>query len=143
VKVEGLRQGLYHLYRRLKRNKALPGMRGWDVAALDGHESHASYRRHCSGCLQRIVHLGHARWDIENHGFNELVNGWHADHLYKHEPNALEAFFLTTFLACNLFHAWLTRNLKTSVQRGKTQAFWAHLMAAKIYRTAAPLIHSP
>lgn len=321
MKVEGLRQGLYHLYRRLKRNKALPGMRGWDVAVLDGHESHASYRRHCSGCLQRVVHgehgdriqfyhrqvtlllvsgklrllldlepqqagedevttalrllervlavlprafqmvladslyaqarflnfliahrkhalvvlkderrdlyrdaqslfsltppqsgeyrsrqclwwevndltswpqvtvplrvvrsqetasvrrqanreiettrhewiwvttlpasvaptasvvhWGHARWDIENHGFNELVNGWHADHLYKHEPNALEAFLLTTFLAYNLFHAWLTRNLKTSVQRGKTQAFWAHLMAAEIYRAAALLIHSP
>jgi hypothetical protein len=26
-----------------------------------------------------VVHLGHARWDIENYGFNELVNGWHAD----------------------------------------------------------------
>ena len=25
-----------------------------------------------------LVHLGHARWDIENYGFNELVNGWHA-----------------------------------------------------------------
>jgi hypothetical protein len=57
LRVEGLRQGLYHLYRRLKRNKALPGMRGWDVAVLDGHESYASYRRHCSGCLRRVVHL--------------------------------------------------------------------------------------
>jgi len=57
LRVEGLRKGLQHVYTRLKRNKALPGMRGWDVAVLDGHESHTSYRRHCSGCLRRTVHL--------------------------------------------------------------------------------------
>jgi len=34
------------------------GMRGWDVAVLDSHESHASYRRHSSGCLRRTVVLG-------------------------------------------------------------------------------------
>ena len=39
-----------------------------------------------------VVRLGHARWDIENYGFNELVNGWHADHVYKHHPHAIEAF---------------------------------------------------
>ncbi len=321
LRVKGLRAGLRHLYGRLKRNKALPGIRGWDVAVLDGHESHASYRRHCSGCLRRVVHQeqgdriqfyhrqvtlllasgklrllldlepqrrgedevatalrlleralvayprafqivladglyaqapflnfllahrkhalvvlkderrelyrdaqslflltapqrgqyrsrecvwgdvndltswpqvraplrvvrsqetasvrrqangetettrhewiwvttlpaavvptasvvhwGHTRWDIENQGFNELVNGWQADHLYKHEPNAIEAFLLTAFLAYNLFHAWLSRNLKPSLQRGKTQVFWARLMAAEIYRAAALVIRGP
>jgi len=321
LRVEGLRKGLQHVYTRLKRNKALPGMRGWDVAVLDGHESHTSYRRHCSGCLRRTVHLesgdrvqfyhrqvtlmlvseklhllldlepqrpgedevatalrllgrvlaayprafqilladglyaqapflnfllargkhavvvlkderrdlyqdaqglfrltppqsgryrsreclwwdvhdltswpqvtaplrvvrsqetssvrrqdsgeretqsnewiwvttlpaaivptgsvvywGHARWDIENQGFNELVNGWYADHVYKHEPNAIEAFLLSIFLAYNLFHSWLTRNLKPALQRGKTQVFWARLMAAEIYRVAGVLTRGP
>ncbi len=59
-----------------------------------------------------VVHLGHARWDIENYGFNELVNGWHADHIYKHDPQAIEAFTLLAFLAYNLFHAFLARNIK-------------------------------
>ncbi len=322
LRVEGLRGGLHHVYGRLKRNKALPGMGGWDVAVLDGHESHASYRRHCAGCLKRTIHLesgeertqfyhrhvtlmliseklhllldlepqrpgedevatalrllrrvlaayprafqvvladslyaqarflnfllahrkhavvvlkderrdlcqdaqglfrltppqsgryrsrnclwwdvndltswpevtvplrvvrsqetssvrrqdrgetetkssewiwvttlpaavvptarvvhwGHARWDIENQGFNELVNGWHADHVYKHEPNAIEAFLLTTFLAYNLFHSLLARNLKPPIQRGMTQVFWARLMAAEIYGAATVLIHGP
>ncbi len=40
---------------RLKRNPAWPGRRGGDVARLDGHESHARYRRHGAGCLQRTV----------------------------------------------------------------------------------------
>jgi hypothetical protein len=53
---QGLRRGLQHVYRRLKRNKALRGVGEWDMAILDGHESHASYRQHCSGCLQRTVH---------------------------------------------------------------------------------------
>ncbi len=311
---EGLRRGLQHLYRRLKRNKALRGVGGWDVAVLDGHEQHASYRRHCSGCLKRIIHtaegeqiqfyhrqvtlmlrgekirllldvegqrpgedevatalrllqrvlqayprafqllvadglyaqapflnflithgkqvllvlkderrdlyqdvwgllplltpqqgqyrsrnclwwdvsdltswpqvivplrvvrseetysvrrqasrqvsqesaewmwvttlsaaqastelvvrLGHARWDIENYGFNELVNDWHADHIYKHHPNAIEAFTLLAFLAYNLFHAFLTRNVKPQLREGKTDSFWAHLITAQIYAQA-------
>ncbi len=49
----------------------------------------------------RVVRLGHQRWDIENQGFNELVNGWHADHVYKHDPAAIENFLLTVFLAFN------------------------------------------
>jgi hypothetical protein len=28
------------------------------VTALDGHESHASYRRHCPGCLERTLRTG-------------------------------------------------------------------------------------
>ena len=311
---EGLRRAIQHVYRRLKRNKAGPGMGGWDVAVLDGHENHASYRRHCPGCLKRTIHtasgeqiqfyhrqvtlmlrsekfhflldveaqlpgedevaaalrllervlqayprafqllvadglyaqalfmnfliahgkqvllvlkderrdlyqdvlglwplltpqkgqyrsrdclwwdvpdltswpqvrvalrvvrsqetyavrrqasrlvseeraewmwvttlsaaqastalvvrLGHARWDIENYGFNELVNGWHADHVYKHHPNAIEAFTLLAFLAYNLFHAFLTRNVKPQLREGKTESFWAHLIAAQIYAQA-------
>jgi hypothetical protein len=319
---EGLRAALQHLYTRLKRNKGLPGIAGWDLAALDGHETHASYRRHCAGCLKRticgesgeeriqfyhrnvtlmlvteklhllldvepqragedevmtatrllrrvlgayprafqillldslyaqapflnfllahrkhgvvvlkderrnlyqdaqglfsltppqrgryrsrdclwwdvtdltswpqvqaplrvvrsqetyavrrqdsgevealssewiwattlttslvptasVVRWGHARWDIENYGFNELVNGWYADHLYKHEPNAIEAFLLTVFLAYNFFHAFLTRNLKPQIQRGKTQTFWARLMAAELYRDPGVLTRGP
>jgi hypothetical protein len=311
---QGLRRGLQHVYRRLKRNKALRGVGEWDMAVLDGHESHASYRQHCSGCLQRtvhseqgektqfyhrqvtlllccekmrllldveaqlpgenevatalrllqrvlpayprafqllladafyaqapflnflishgkqallvlkeerrdlyqdvmgvlplvapqkgqyrsrdclwwdvsdltswgkvsvplrvvrsvetyqvrrqaskelsqeksewmwvttlpaagastalVVHLGHARWDIENYGFNELVNGWHADHIYKHDPRAIEAFTLLAFLAYNLFHAFLARNIKPQLRRAKTESFWAQLIAAQIYAEA-------
>ncbi|MGC1474529.1 MAG: transposase [Terriglobales bacterium] len=311
---QGLRRGLQHVYRRLKRNKALRGVGGWDMAILDGHESHASYRQHCSGCLQRtvhseqgekiqfyhrqvtlllrcekmhllldveaqlpgenevatalrllqrvlrayprafqllladafyakapflnflishgkqallvlkeerrdlyqdvlgvlplvapqkgqyrsrdclwwdvsdltswekvsvplrvvrseetyqvrrqaskelsqeksawmwvttlpaarastarVVHLGHARWDIENYGFHELVNGWHADHIYKHDARAIEAFTLLAFLAYNLFHAFLARNIKPQLRRAKTDSFWAQLIAAQIYAEA-------
>jgi len=27
------------------------------IAVVDGHESHTSYLQHCSGCLERTLHL--------------------------------------------------------------------------------------
>lgn len=307
----GLRKGMHHIYARLKRNKALGSIGGLTVAVLDGHETHASYLRHCSGCLERTVHtaagdkvqyyhrnvtlmllagrlrllldmepqrpgedevatgmrlldraladyprafqvvladafyceapfinflwshhkyilvvlkderrdlyedvmglckihqphegrhrkrkclwwdvpdlttwpqvtspmrvvrsqetyyvrrqatkeltletsewmwasnlppslastelvvrLGHARWDIENYGFNELVNGWHADHVYKHDPNAIEAFYLAVFIAFNIFHAFLILNLKPECRKGKTERFWIRVFISEIY----------
>jgi hypothetical protein len=79
-----------------------------------------------------VVTLGHHRWDIENHGFNELVNGWHADHVYRHDPNAIECFLLLAFLAYNIFHAFLALNLKPQLLAGKTEIYWARLMASEI-----------
>jgi hypothetical protein len=80
----------------------------------------------------RAVALGHQRWDIENHGFNELVNGWHADHIYKHDPNAIECFLLLAFLAYNIFQAFFALNLKPQIRKGRTRVFWSRLMAAEI-----------
>jgi len=324
---DGLRQGIHHIYDCLKRNKALPDVHGIGVAVLDGHESHASYLRHCSGCLERTIHfetgdrvqfyhrhvtlmllpgvtpgreplrllldhepqrsgenevttalrllkrvilayprafdlvladalyasapffnfllahhkhalvvlkddrrnlysdaaglfrstapaqgryrgrqcswwdfpdllswpqvnspvrvirsletysvrrqldkrhesqtsdwiwattlpvwqapteravaLGHHRWDIENHGFNELVNQWDADHVFKHDANAMECFLLDAFLAYNIFHAFLALNLKPAVRAVRTQAFWVSLIAAELYRDIAPSSSSP
>jgi len=85
---------------------------------------------------ERIVSWGHQRWDIENFGFNELVNGWQADHIYKHESHAIEAFLLLAFLAYNVFHAFLNLNLKPQVQEGKPEVYWARLIAAEIYCAA-------
>lgn len=84
-----------------------------------------------------VVRLGHHRWDIENQGFNELVNGWHADHVYKHQPQAMENFLLTVFLAFNLFQAFVARHLKPALRHGKPKVFWARVLAGELYRAAA------
>jgi hypothetical protein len=68
---------------------------------------------------EQAVGFGHRRWDIENYGFNELVNEWHSDHVYKHHPQAIEAFLLVAFLAYNLFHAFWPLNLKPALRRGR------------------------
>jgi len=89
---------------------------------------------------QRVVGFGHQRWDIENYGFNELANGWHADHIYRHDPNAIECFLLIAFLACNIFQAFLVLNLKSQIRRGRTRAFWSGLMSAEIHASLNPAI---
>jgi len=88
----------------------------------------------------RAVGFGHQRWDIENHGFNELVNGWHADHIYKHDPNAIECFLLIAFLAFNIFHTFFARNLKPQIRQGRTRIFWSRFMVAEIYAAINPAI---
>jgi len=62
------------------------------------------------------VQLGHARWDIENPGFNELVNRWHADHVYRHEGTAMLVMWLLTMMAANLFAAFYGRDLKPALR---------------------------
>jgi hypothetical protein len=71
-----------------------------------------------------------------NLGFNELVNGWQADHIYKHEPNAIETFLLLAFPVYNIFHASLNLNLKPQLRKGKPELYWARLIAAEIYCAA-------
>jgi hypothetical protein len=80
-----------------------------------------------------LITLGHGRWHIENNGFNELVNEWHADHVYKHEPNALVAFLLLLLLAYNLFHALISLNVKPQVRARYTDLHLARLIAAEFY----------
>lgn len=93
--------------------------------------------------LKRAVGFGHRRWDIENHGFNELVQGWHADHVFKHDAAAIECFLLMTFLAFILFHAFLYLNVKPQLRGGKSKDFWTRTMAAEIYTDFAPAGLSP
>jgi len=87
-----------------------------------------------------VVQIGHGRWDIENQGFNELVNRYHADHVYRHEPTALLVFWLLTQLALNVFVAFFRRNLKPAVQKAYSMLHVARSMLAELY---APLAREP
>ena len=86
-----------------------------------------------SASTETVTNLGHSRWDIENKELNELVNCWHADHLYKHNPVAIEAFWLLIMLAYNLFHAFINLNLKPQLRCKHTCQHWARVIAADIY----------
>lgn len=52
--------------------------------------------------------LVHARWDIENDVFNQIVVYYHAKHMYCH--NAVEQFIWFIMIAFNLREAYLLRN---------------------------------
>jgi len=116
----------------------------WQRSQLDGqqHQQHSEWVWLTTLSSKQLstggmVRLGHHRWDIENLGFNELLNDWHADHVYRHQPQAIENFLLTVFLAFNLFHAFVARHLKPALRRSKPKIFWARAMAAELYQAAA------
>jgi len=60
VEAEDVRQVGRQIYARLKRGKALPPPgHGLMAGVLDAHESHATYRRCCRGCLKRTIETRH------------------------------------------------------------------------------------
>jgi len=81
-----------------------------------------------------FVKLAHGRWKIENNGFNELVNYWHADHVYRHSPEAMEAFWLLTAIAFILFHAFIGLNLKPEIRYKYSKLHWARTITAELFR---------
>ena len=83
---------------------------------------------------QDFVKFAHERWMIENNGFYELANYWHGNHVYRHDPVAMECFGLLAILAYNLFHAFIGRNLKAIFREKHTKKHLACLITAEIYQ---------
>ena len=79
-----------------------------------------------------VVDLGHGRWVIENEGFNEISCGWALDHVYRHEPVAMEALTLLGMLAANVGQTFYDRDLKPELRRRTTLAHVVGLIAAGI-----------
>ncbi len=80
-----------------------------------------------------IVRLGHNRWWIENQGFRELAAVWHANHVYRHHPTAISAFWLLVLLALNLYRAFLHLNIKPSLRVRHSQIYFAQMMIADYF----------
>ena|GEM_PF-5992234 len=81
-----------------------------------------------------VVDLGHSRWDIENQGFNGSVNQWHSDHVYRHDPTAILAFWLLAMLVINVFRAFYLRNLKPQRRCESSMLHIARRLAAELYQ---------
>jgi hypothetical protein len=80
-----------------------------------------------------VTQLGHSRWTIENQGFNELVNRWYADHVYKHQPHAMLIFWLMAVACLNLFLAFYRRDLKPAARRAASMLQIARMIAAELF----------
>jgi len=80
-----------------------------------------------------LVALAHRRWSIENEGFNDLVNVWHANHVYKHDLNAMVVFWLLLCLVCNLVDTFLSRSLKACLRDRYTRGQWRAFIATEFH----------
>jgi len=79
-----------------------------------------------------VVDMGHSRWTIENQGFNEMVTRWHADHVYKHDPTAIEVCWLLAMLCLNVFLAFWRRDLKPALRLTVSMLHIARLIVAEL-----------
>jgi hypothetical protein len=80
-----------------------------------------------------IAQLGHDRWLIENRALNEMVTYWHGDHVYRHHPTAIIAFWLTLFLALNLFRAFVSLNIKPARRARHTELYFAKVLFSALH----------
>lgn len=69
-----------------------------------------------------IWRIGHQRWGVENHAFNELTQHYHLTHCLHHAPGAVMAWLLILILGFNLFelfarlHGKLWRQSRTTLR---------------------------
>ena len=63
-------------------------------------------------CAKTIWRVGHHRWGIENHAFNELTQYYHLEHCPHHTPAGIIAWLLILVLAFNLFELFVRVNGK-------------------------------
>lgn len=64
--------------------------------------------------------VGHQRWGVENHAFNELTQHYHLEHCPHHEPVAIVAWLLLLVLAFNLFEVFARLHGKLWCQGKRT-----------------------
>lgn len=91
--------------------------------------------------LKNTVSICHCRWQIENQCFNETVNTWKADHIYRHSKNAIIAFLLLLFMAVNIFNIFRIRNIKD--KSIKTKIYLINLIKSGFHATSNPLSPIP
>lgn len=59
-----------------------------------------------------IWRIGHQRWGVENHAFNELTQYYHLTHCPRHEPVAILAWLLFLVLGFTMFELFVRLNGK-------------------------------
>ena len=91
--------------------------------------------------LKNTVRICHSRWQIENQCFNETVNTWKADHVYRHSKNAIIVFLLLLFMAVNIFNIFRIRNIKD--KSIKTKVYLIELINSGFHATSNPLLPIP
>ena len=89
------------------------------------------------------VEVGHARWDIENRGFNEAVRGWHLDHVYRHEPVAMQILLHLSMLAMNVLNSFYRLSIKPERRVRESKKHVARLLQACLYGCPTILDFAP
>jgi len=118
----------------MERRKVLRQRTGLEETEASEEWAYATTIPCQSASNATVIRLGHARWLIENRAFNEMVTYWHADHVYRHHPTSIIAFWLTLMLVLNLFRAFLRLDIKPAPRARHTQLYFAQLLSLELDR---------
>lgn len=77
------------------------------VEPMEAHWRWAATQELSTCSADQIWQMGHRRWGIENHAFNELTKYYGLEHCCRHEPVAILAWLLILVLAMNLFEVFV------------------------------------
>jgi len=67
-----------------------------------------------NACPGKTIHqIGHGRWGIENHAFNELTQHYGLEHCARHEPVAIMVWLLIRIVGMVLFEWYAKVHCKT------------------------------
>ena len=95
-----------------------------------------------SGYAPEVIwRIGHQRWGVENHAFNELTQHYHLTHCPHHEPVAILAWLLFLILGFTIFEVFVRLNSKLWRQgRTTMKQLWRQLdLAMERVSELAPL----
>ena len=94
--------------------------------------------------LAAVLEIAHDRWCIENQGFNDMVNEWHFDHVFKHTQTAMLVFMLLIMLARAVFDAFYHCNMHPALRARLCRHVVACMLHAAFFLPlTAPVARSP
>ena len=80
--------------------------------------------------INKIIH---ARWDIENEGFNELKNGWNMKHCYMADEKGIDVILQMIIMSYNLWELYLYGHLHDFENSGMTKFGYIDEIREKLY----------
>ncbi len=79
--------------------------------------------------LKMLSQYATAGGRLKTNAAGEIVNTWNADHVYRHNQNAISAFIIFLFIVLNIFNIFFSRNIKD--RRISTKSFLIDLVKAE------------
>ena len=87
--------------------------------------------------INKIIH---ARWEIENEGFNELKNGWNMKHCYIGDEKAIDVILQMIIMSYNIWELYLYGHLHEFEKNNMTKLGYIEMIREKVYEASREVL---
>ena len=81
---------------------------------------------------ETINKIMHARWDIENDGFNELKNYWNMNHCFMADEKGINVILQMIIMSYNLWELYIYGHLHNFEKMGMTKKGYIEMIVEKL-----------